>query len=93
MSQRYCDCCDKDLGEMSDADWDLFVSTNDGICDVCWLDHDEAVGDFNDDPEAYNGPNDMSDDADALASAGRGTDEDYEHYDIDSAYCDPTCGD
>lgn len=88
MSERYCDCCDRDLGEMSQEEWDIFLATNDGICDPCWHDHDEAVGICNDDPEAYNGPNDMSDDAEALASAGRGMDEDYCHDNIDDFFGD-----
>lgn len=39
-----------------------------------------------DDFEEFGGPDDLSDDADVLASAGWGTDEDYNGYDYGDDY-------
>lgn len=71
-TERFCDVCGASLGIMTDSEYDDFNSVNDGICDTCWRDQTED--------EMNCGPDDMSDDGDALASAGRGTDEDYGYY-------------
>ncbi len=52
-------------------------SCNQGGCDICENLEPEEPEEENDEPR---GPDDMSDDAEALASAGRGTDEDYGYY-------------
>lgn len=56
---------------------DQEIPEND-ICDECECEYDECECEYDDDTEPWE--DDVWADADALASAGWGTDEDYGYY-------------